>query len=139
MEKQKKLAPSYTLGEELINAISHGIGTGLAVAALVLLVISAAFTRNALYIVCASVYGTTLILMYLFSTLYHSFTNKKAKAVFRVFDHASIFLLIAGTYMPYALISIGGTNGIVLCCVIWGFAILGVVLNAVNMEKYKVF
>ncbi len=139
MTKQKKTPPSYTLGEELVNAISHGVGAGLAIAALVLLVVSAAFTRNALYVVCACVYGTTLILMYLFSTLYHSLTNPKAKAVFRVFDHASIFLLIAGTYMPYALISIGGAKGITLCAVIWGFAILGIVLNAINMEKYKAF
>ena len=137
--KKNNTPPSYTLGEELVNAISHGVGAGLAIAALVLLVVSAAFTGSALYVVCAAIYGTTLILMYLFSTLYHSLTNTKAKAVFRVFDHSSIFLLIAGTYMPYALISIGGAKGIVLCAIIWAFAILGIVLNAVNLEKYKVF
>ena len=137
--KKTNTPPSYTIGEELVNAISHGVGAALAIAALVLLVVSAAFTHNPLYVVCAAIYGTTLILMYLFSTLYHSISNPKAKAVFRIFDHSSIFLLIAGTYMPYALLVIGGAKGITLCAVIWAFAILGIVLNAVNMEKFKVF
>lgn len=131
--------PSYTLGEELVNAISHGIGALLAVAALVLLIVSAAFSGSALYVVCSCIYGSTLVLMYVFSTLYHSLTNPKAKAVFRVFDHASIFLLIAGTYTPYALISLLNDGGIWIFAIIWAAAILGVVLNAVNLEKFSIF
>lgn len=131
--------PNYTLGEEIVNAVSHGVGAGLAVAALVLLIVSAAFSGHALYVVCACIYGSTLVLMYVFSTLYHSLTNKRAKAVFRVLDHASIFLLIAGTYTPYALISLLDNGGIVIGAIIWSAAILGIVLNAVNLEKFSIF
>ena len=131
--------PNYTLGEEIVNAVSHGVGAGLAVAALVLLIVSAAFSGHALYVVCACIYGSTLVLMYVFSTLYHSLTNKRAKAVFRVLDHASIFLLIAGTYTPYALISLIDNGGIVIGAIIWSAAILGIVLNAVNLEKFSIF
>lgn len=131
--------PNYTLGEEIVNAVSHGVGAGLAIAALVLLIVSAAFSGHALYVVCACIYGSTLVLMYVFSTLYHSLTNKRAKAVFRVLDHASIFLLIAGTYTPYALISLLDNGGIVIGAIIWSAAILGIVLNAVNLEKFSIF
>lgn len=131
--------PNYTLGEEIVNAVSHGVGALLAVAALVLLIVSAAFTGDALYVVCACIYGSTLVLMYVFSTLYHSLTNKTAKAVFRVLDHASIFLLIAGTYTPYALISLLNNGGIVIGAIIWAAAILGIVLNAINLEKFSIF
>jgi len=131
--------PNYTLGEEIVNAVSHGIGALMAIAALVLLIVSAVFTGSPLYVVCSCIYGSTLVLMYVFSTLYHSLTNKKAKAVFRVFDHASIFLLIAGTYTPYALISLLHDGGIWIFAIIWSAAILGIVLNAVNLEKYAIF
>ena len=131
--------PNYTLGEEIVNAVSHGVGALLAVAALVLLIVSAAFTGHVLYVVCACIYGGTLVLMYVFSTLYHSLTNQKAKAVFRIFDHASIFLLIAGTYTPYALISLLNRGGVIIAAIIWSAAILGIVLNAINLEKYSIF
>ena len=131
--------PNYTLGEEIVNAVSHGVGALLAVAALVLLIVSAAFTGHVLYVVCACIYGGTLVLMYVFSTLYHALTDQKAKAVFRMFDHASIFLLIAGTYTPYALISLLHRGGVIIAAIIWSAAILGIVLNAINLEKYSIF
>ena len=94
----KKNLYGYTKGEEIFSAISHGVGAGLGIAALVLLIIFAATgTGTALDIVGVSIYGATLILLYTISTLYHSLTNEKAKKVFKVLDHCSIYLLIAGT------------------------------------------
>lgn len=116
------------------------MGAALAIAGMVLLIISAVTAQNAMYTLSACIYGSTLILMYLFSTLYHSITNPKAKEVFRIFDHASIFLLIAGTYTPYTLITLWDKPiGKILFAGIWACAVLGVVLNAVNLQKYAIF
>ena len=90
----KKQSENQTLGEEISNAISHGVDALLAVAGAVLIIIRAVFTSGALGITSAAIYGASLIVLYTFSTLYHSLTNEKAKFVFRIFDHCSIFLLI---------------------------------------------
>lgn len=138
MKKIKKVEqPKYSLSEELISAISHGIGALLSIAALVLCVIFSASHHNTLGVVSSSIYGSSLIILYLMSCLYHSFKPNKAKRVFRVFDHCSIFLLIAGSYTPFLLLVIGGTKGIVMLFIIWIAAILGITLNSINLEKFK--
>ena len=138
----RKALPSYTLGEELTNSISHGIGTCLSIAALVLCIVRAAINIDsvgAAGVVGASIYGSTLVILYCMSTLYHAITNRKARLVFRVFDHTSIYLLIAGTYTPITLVTLKGATGWVLFGIVWGIAILGITLNAINIEKFKKF
>lgn len=127
--------PEYSLGEELVSSISHGIGALLGIAALVLSVV---FSKNSITIVSSAIYGITLIILYLISCLYHSFSPRiKAKKVFRVLDHDSIYLLIFGTYMPYLLVSIGGSKGWILWGILLGLSILGIVFNSINLEKFK--
>ena len=98
--KDKITIPKYTLGEELISAISHGIGALLSVAALVLCVIFSAIHKKPYAVVSSVIYGSTSIILYTMSTLYHSFKVNNAKRIFRIIDHSCIFLLIAGTYTP---------------------------------------
>ena len=136
---KKSFLPTYTLGEDLANAISHGRGAGLSVAALVLCVVQAARHGTAAGVVGASIYGATLIVLYTMSTLYHAITNQSARKVLRVFDHVSIYLLIAGTYTPITLVTIRGAMGWVIFGVVWGMAVLGIVLNSVSIEKFKKF
>lgn len=139
MTKVRFNLPKYTLSEELMNSISHGIGAGLSVAALVLCIVQAAVNGTAAGVVSASIYGATLVILYCMSTLYHAITNQSARRVFRVFDHTSIYLLIAGTYTPIALVTLNGKTGWVLFGVVWGIAVLGIVLNAISIERFKKF
>lgn len=127
----------YTLGEEIFSSVSHGVGTMLAIAATVLVIVFAAIHRNVFGIVSGAIYGATMIILYSMSTLYHSITAPRAKKVLRVIDHCSIFLLIAGTYTPICLCTLRESGGIPLLCVIWGAALLGITLNAVALEKFR--
>ena len=129
--------PKYTLGEELMSSISHGVGALLSIAALVLCVVFSAIHGNPAAGVASALYGSSLVILYTMSCLYHALKPNKAKRVFRIFDHCSIFLLIAGTYTPYTLVTLAGTTGWILFGVIWGAAILGIVLNAIDLEKYS--
>ena len=113
----------YSTGEEIANAITHGIGALLAVAALVVLVVIAALRGTVWHVVSFSVFGGTLVLLYFASTLYHSITNERAKHVFHKFDHISIYLLIAGTYTPFCLTALRGWVGWTVFGVVWGCAI----------------
>lgn len=135
-KKEKISLPKYSLGEELISSISHGVGVLLAVAALVLCVVQSAINKNMIAIIASSIYGTSLIILYLMSCLYHAFKPNKAKKVFRVFDHCSIFLLIAGSYTPFLLITIGGLKGLIMLIIIWTSAILGIIGNSIALEKF---
>lgn len=137
--KEKIAIPKYSLSEELMSAISHGIGALLGVAALVLCIVKSAICGSAKSIVASSIYGTTLIILYTMSTLYHSLKVNNAKRVFRIIDHCSIYLLIAGTYTPFTLVSLKGAIGWVMFGIIWGAAILGIVFNSIDIKKYKVF
>ena len=103
---------------------------------MVLLIVFAAKYGDAWYVVSYTIYGSTMVILYLQSTLYHSITNKKAKRVFRVFDHASIYLLIAGTYTPFTLTILRGALGWTMFGTIWALAILGIVMKAISLEKY---
>lgn len=140
MEKRQKphriAIPKYSLAEELINSISHGVGAGLGIAALVLCIVKSAWAGDGYKLASSIVFGLTTTLLYLMSCLYHALKVNKAKRVFRVFDHCTIFLLIAGTYTPYTLVTLRGPLGWVLFGVVWGVAILGIVLNAVNLTKF---
>ncbi len=137
MKKKNIGTPEYSLAEELINSISHGIGVLLSIAALVLCVISSCLHHSIVGIVASSIYGSSLIILYLMSCLYHSLKPNKAKKVFRIFDHCSIFLLIAGSYTPFLLLVIGGLKGFIMLIIIWLAAILGIVGNSISLEKFK--
>lgn len=127
--------PKYTIGEELVSAITHGIGALLGIAALVLSIV---FSKSIISVVSCSIYGASLIILYTISCLYHSFSpNIGAKKIFRILDHSSIFLLIFGTYMPYLLVLIGGVKGWIIWGIMLLLTILGIVLNSINLEKYK--
>ncbi len=128
----------YTLGEEIFNSVSHGTGAGLSIAGTAVLIVAAAIHTNAWGVVSSCIYGASLIILYTMSTLYHSLTNKKAKSFFRIMDHNTIFLLIAGTYTPITLYYLGGAVGWVLFSVVWGSAILGIVMNSINLEKARI-
>lgn len=131
--------PKYSLIEELINSISHGVGILLGITALVLTVVSSAIHHNTIGIISSSIYGTTMIIMYLISCLYHALSPKlKAKKVFRVLDHCDIYLFIAGCYTPYCLSLIGGKTGWIIFIIIWISAFIGVILNAIDLEKYQI-
>lgn len=134
-KKEKISLHKYTLGEELISAISHGVGALLAITALILCIVRGAH-HGAINVVSGIIYGVSLIILYTMSTLYHSFKPNRAKKVFRVFDHCSIFLLIAGSYTPFTLITLNGTNGWIMFAVIWTCAIAGIVFNSINLEKF---
>ena len=130
----------YTVGEEIFNSVSHGVGALLSIAALVLAIIAAVLWQGtSIAVISAIIYGMALIVLYMSSTLYHALTNVTAKKVFRIFDHSSIFILIAGTYTPIMLVSLADINwGVIMCLVLWGLTALGVVLNSLSIERFKV-
>ncbi len=124
------------MGEEIANAITHGIGTLLAIAGTAIAIVYACFWGDAMSIVSAALYGAGLIILYLSSTLYHSLTNIKAKKVFQVFDHCSIFILILSSYIPISLSLIRGALGWWLFGFNAACTVLGVVLNAISVKKF---
>jgi hemolysin III len=126
-----------TLGEEIANSITHGAGLLLGIAALVLVVVFAALRGTAIHVVSGAIYGSTLILLYAASTFYHAFPPGRTKRVFGVLDHSAIFLLIAGTYTPFTLVTLGGAWGWSIFGVIWGLAVAGVVLEAVSLGRAR--
>ena len=128
--------PKYTLGEELMNSITHGVGACLGVAALVLCIVKSCNPLNGYKLASSIVFGVTTTLLYLMSCLYHALKVNHAKRVFRVIDHCTIFLLIAGTYTPYTLITLRGLTGWILFGIVWGVGILGIVLNAISLRRF---
>lgn len=129
--------PKYTLGEELISSISHGVGAGLGVAALCLCVRTAMASNDVWGVVSSWIFGFSLIILYSMSCIYHGLKPNKAKRLMRIMDHCTIFLLIAGTYTPFTLVALRGKVGWTIFGIIWGAAIIGIVLNAIDMEKFK--
>ena len=138
-----RIMPVYTKGEEIFNMTSHIVGAVLGIVALVLCVIFAAVHKNVYGIVSGAIYGTTMIILYTMSSIYHGLSPKRySKRVFQVLDHCSIFLLIAGSYTPFALCTIRQYSviaGWTIFGIIWAIAILGITLNAIDIKKYKVF
>ncbi|MGP1394545.1 MAG: PAQR family membrane homeostasis protein TrhA [Inquilinaceae bacterium] len=121
-----------SVAEQLANALTHGIGAALSLAGLVVLVVLATLNGTALHIAALSLYGGTLVLLYSVSTLYHSVRGQRARTVLGVLDHMAIFLLIAGSYTPFALISMGGPWGWGLFGAIWTLAVAGVVFKLLH-------
>ena len=123
-------ARAYTLGEEIANSIIHGLGVGLSVAALTMLIVFAVQSGNPWALASAIVYGLSLVLEYTASTLYHSFPQPNVKHIFKILDHAGIYLLIAGTYTPFTLVTLRGSGGLWLFAVVWALAIAGISTEA---------
>lgn len=138
-----RILPTYTKGEEIFNMTSHIVGGAFGVVALVLCIIFSAIHHNGYAVVSSVIYGITMILLYTMSSIYHGLKpERKAKKVFQVLDHCSIFLLIAGSYTPFCLVTFREYNtalGWTIFGIIWAMAILGIVLNSIDIKKYKVF
>ena len=130
-------AKRYTLGEEIFNSVSHGVGGGLSIAGTVVLIVLAAIHSDAWGVVSSAIFGASLVTLYTMSTLYHAITNPRAKAFFRIMDHNTIFFLIAGTYTPITLVPLRGALGWVLFGIVWGAAVLGIVFNSIDLEKFR--
>lgn len=127
----------YSMGEEIAHSVTHGIGAALSIAGLTVLVTLAALHGNAWHIVSCAVFGATLVFLYTASTLYHSITHKGAKKVLRVFDHSAIFLLIAGTYTPFTLVTLRGGWGWTLFVIVWGLALVGIVYKITARRRFR--
>ncbi len=129
----------YSMGEEIANAITHGIGALFSIVALTVMVVFAALYGNIWQIVSVAIYGGTLVLLYTMSTLYHAITNNRAKKVLKLFDHAAIYLLIAGTYTPFTLVVLrdDGITGWAIFILIWVLAIIGIVLSTLVMVNMR--
>lgn len=126
----------YTVGEEVFNSVSHGVGALLAVVGASVIITLAACFGNLTAVLSSIVYGISLVILYTMSTLYHAFPFEKVKKVFRVFDHASIFILIAGTYTPCCLIALkGNPKGVWVTAIVWICAAAGIVMNSISLEK----
>jgi hemolysin III len=123
---------------EIANSVTHGIGTLLAIAGLALLVVFATIYGNAWHIVSFSIYGTTLVLLYLSSTLYHSTQEPRRKYIFRIIDHSAIYLLIAGTYTPFMLVTLQGTRGWVMFGIVWFLALTGILYKIFFINRHVV-
>ena len=128
---------SYSVKEEIAHSAIHGVGILLSIAGLIVLVLIARRTGDPVQVVAYSIYGLTLILLYLASTLYHSIPYPRAKPVLRVLDHSAIYLLIAGTYTPFTLISLRGGWGWTLFGLVWGMALLGIALKITAMGRFR--
>ncbi len=124
--------------EEIANSLTHGFGLLLSVAGLVVLVVLAALRGTAWHIVSCAVYGATLVTLYSASTLYHGVRGARAKRVLRIIDHSAIYLLIAGTYTPFALVTLRGAWGWSLFGVVWGLALLGILWKIWFVDRFTV-
>jgi hemolysin III len=128
--------PHRELSEEIANGVTHGIGTVLSVCALVVLATYATLFGSVLHVITCSVFGSTLILAYAASTLYHSIQRPQLKGLFRLLDHSAIFLLIAGTYTPFTLVSLRGPWGWTIFGLVWGLAVVGIVVQVTVLHRW---
>lgn len=127
----------YSVAEEIVNSLSHGIGALLSIAGLVVLIVFASLYGNSWHIVSFAIYGSTLIVLYAASTLYHSIPQPTLKKVLMKLDHAAIFLLIAGTYTPFVLVSLRGAWGWTLFGIVWALAIAGVTIKSITIFRFR--
>ena len=133
---QAAAVPHYTVGEEIMNSVTHGVGCLLGIAGLVLLIVFAALRGGGpAHIAAAIVYGVTIILEYLASTLYHAIQPVRAKRVFRIIDHSCIYLLIAGSYTPFCLVTLANDGGSVLFFTVWAIALVGIAFEIFMRER----
>lgn len=135
--------PVYTKGEEIFNMVSHIVGGALGIVAIILCIVVATIHRNTYGIISGTIYGITMILLYTMSSIYHGLSPKlRAKKVFQILDHCSVFLLIAGSYTPFALCTLREydlATGWTIFALVWALAILGIVLNSIDLRRYRVF
>lgn len=129
---------TFTKREEIAHAITHGIGALLSIAGLVLLIVFSSFSGNPWKIVSVTIFGVTMLLMYVSSTIVHSLPEGKWKDIFQIFDHSSIYLFIAGTYTPFLLVHIRSNIGWLLFGIIWGIAIIGIVFKVFFVKKFLI-
>ncbi|MCI8618113.1 MAG: hemolysin III family protein [Clostridia bacterium] len=138
-----RILPTYTKGEEIFNMTSHIVGGAFGVVALVLCIVFSGIHRNAYAVVSSVIYGVSMIVLYTMSSIYHGLRPQgKAKKVFQILDHCSIFLLIAGSYTPFCLVTFREYSSILgwsIFGIIWAMAALGITLNSIDIKKYKVF
>jgi hemolysin III len=128
----------FTLGEEVVHSITHGIGTGLSIAGLVILVVLGVLNGDVYQIIGFTIFGASLVLLYLASTLYHGFQQPRAKRIFKIFDHSAIYLLIAGSYTPFLLVGMRGTTGWILLVVVWLIALIGITMKVLYIDRFQV-
>lgn len=137
-----RVLPSYTKGEEIFNMVTHICGAALGVVAIVLLAIFSAIHHNVYGIISGVIFGVSMIVLYTMSSIYHGLNpNLKAKKIFQIFDHCAIFLLISGSYTPFCLCTLRSYNtatGWIIFGIIWATAIIGILLNSIDIKKYKV-
>ncbi|TCP98368.1 PAQR family membrane homeostasis protein TrhA [Serpentinicella alkaliphila] len=127
----------YSIKEEIANSITHGLGIVFSIVALTILLVYSILNKSTISIVGFSIYGVCSILLYVSSTLYHSFQQEKVKSIFRVFDHSSIFLFIAGTYTPVTLIAMRGYWRVGILVAIWCIAIIGILFKVFTYNKFE--
>lgn len=139
--------PKYSLAEELLNAISHGIGALLMIVGMVLMLAKTVPSGDAISIISVAIYGVSILLMFTISCIYHSLGRNSGKKVLRVLDHNMIFLAIAGTYTPYTLITLRqinvfnwgvGTVGYLIFAFVWACSIIGIIFNSINIKKFLI-
>ena len=128
----------YTFREELLNCITHGTGILFSIAALVLLIVFSSMHGGASHVVSSTVFGVALLLLYTASTLYHGFQKPRVKQIFRIFDHCCIYILIAGTYTPFLLVTLRGPIGWTLFGIIWFLAVSGLILKVFFMNRFRI-
>jgi len=138
-----RILPVYTKGEEIFNTVSHIVGGAVGVAVTALCVVIAAWHHNVFGIVSGAIYGATMIILYTMSSIYHALKPESmSKKVFQIIDHCTIFILIAGTYTPFTLCTFreySSALGWTMFGIIWGAAVIGIVLNSIDLKKYKIF
>ncbi len=140
LEGRKKLALyrcEYTLIEEILHSVTHGLGALASIVGLVFLVIFSARYGDPWHVVGFSLFGSSLLILYLVSTFYHALPTSKAKRIFRVLDHSAIYLTIAATYTPFILVSLRGLMGWSLFGIIWGLAIIGIILKCIQIKRFQ--
>lgn len=127
---------NFSMGEEIANAVTHGLGMLLGIAALVIFAVKSAKSQDVMYTVSMMIYSVSTIVLYANSMLYHAFKEGKAKNVFERLDHSSVYILIAGSYTPLCLIAIGGVKGIIICSIQWLLAIAGIAFKAIWIDRF---
>jgi hemolysin III len=135
--ESKSTGKRYSLKEEIANSITHGIGVVFSIITLTMLIVYAVWKKSPISITSFSIYGACSICLYLSSTLYHSFQKERIKKIFRIFDHSSIFLFIAGTYTPIALLTLDGYWRIGILSAVWIIAVFGILFKVLTFNKFE--
>jgi hemolysin III len=135
---ESRTIKQYSSLEEIFNSITHAIGALVSIAGLVLLIVFSSIYGNSSHIISCTIFGFTLVLLYTASTLYHSFRKPNLKHLFKILDHSCIYILIAGTYTPFMLVTISGILGWSIFALVWSLTIIGVVLKVFFVHRFKI-